>query len=51
MTTSVDLHRCDEGPDFVTVILEDGTLKFVDEYEFKINYCPYCGRSQEEIEQ
>lgn len=42
-------HRCEQGPDFVTVVIKDGALKFVDEYEFEINFCPYCGESAAEL--
>jgi len=46
---SDNFHRCDESPDYVTVIIEDRCLKFVDEYKFEINYCPYCGKSEEDL--
>jgi len=43
-------HRCPNGPEYVTVVLDGDTLKFVDEYEFEINYCPYCGKAKDGLE-
>jgi hypothetical protein len=42
-------HICSESPPWSGVIIENGDLKMVDEYKFNINYCPYCGRTEEEI--